>query len=78
MEVDTATVAKSRGGKSRARSEWAHSRVFSSDEEEEAKGEGPKSKASLWGDNPGRPPRPTKAQGPSKKVCYFTFTWYSS
>ena len=69
MDVDTATVAKSRGGKTRGgRSEWAHSQVFSSDDEEEAAANGGRSRASLWGDGPGRSRRNPTSHTPSKKV----------
>lgn len=65
-------TAKSRGRKSRAaRSEWAHSKVFSSDDEEDVGGNsGGKSKASLWGDA-GPPAKPPRSQVTGKKVGFL-------
>lgn len=72
MEVDTATVAKSRAGKARtARSEWQHSQVFSSDEEADEGGaaKGGRNRASLWGDSPGKAgPKSMKSHVTSRKV----------
>lgn len=69
MNIETATVAKSRAGKSRARSEWAHSRVFSSDEEDIPTGRGARTaRASLWGDGAGKNSRTAKSQAALKKV----------
>ena len=69
MELDAATVAKTKSGKTRGpRSEWAHSQVFSSEDEEEATGHGRQSRASLWGDEPGKSTRSPKSHAPTKKV----------
>ena len=68
MDVDNATVTKSRGGKTRgARSEWAHSQVFSSDEDEDPTEKGG-TRASLWGDKGGKSAGPAKSHAPSRKV----------
>lgn len=84
MEIETATVAKSKAGKTRAaRSDWAQSQVFSSDDEEEATVKGGKSRASLWGDAPGKSSRPAKSHAPPRKVfssttsTLFSFFWWS-
>ena len=69
MEIDNATVAKSKAGKSRgAQSDWSHTQVFSSDDEEEATTKGGRSRASLWGDGPGKPAKATRSHAASKKV----------
>ena len=65
MDMEEAVTLKSRGGKSRvARTEWAHSKVFSSDDEEEAGG---RSRASLWGGT-GLVSKAPRSQFPGRKV----------
>ncbi len=67
MELDNATAAKSRAGKTRAaRSDW--NQVFSSDDEEEATIKGGHSRASLWGDGAGKPSKGPKSRAASRKV----------
>ena len=69
MEVDNATLAKSKAGKTRgARSDWSHSQVFSDDDEEEATTKGGRSQASLWGDGSGKPVKGPKSRAASRKV----------
>ena len=61
---DIATRSRAGAKSSRARSEWAHSGVFSSDEE--AAAPGARSRASQWGD--ARSAKAARSKAPTRQV----------
>ena len=61
---EVATRSRAGGKSSRARSEWAHSGVFSSDEEEAAPGA--RSRALQWRDTPSA--KAARSKAPTRQV----------